>query len=101
MVLYAFVLFEELPEHDFVLFAALVLEDLFDFAEALEVDLFALFMVFLPTEAQPQPFLALRAEVLLELFFVFPNIVFTSQDFASFPCFVMVCKIRQIIPLFF
>ena len=78
MCIYAFVLFEELPEHDFVDFAAFALVDLVVLLEALDVLFAVLFTDFLPTEPQAEHFLLL-AEVLLELFFVLPNIVFTSR----------------------
>lgn len=112
---YAFVLFEALPEHDLldlealalvvlVDFAVFALVALFDFAEAL-VELFALFMVFLPTEPQAEHFLLLDevlfAELLadfeallglLALFLVLPNIVFTSR---------LSCKKRISCPMYF
>lgn len=83
MCIYAFVLFEELPEHDFVDFAAFALVDLVVLLEALDVLFAVLFTDFLPTEPQAEHFLLL-AEVLLELFFVLPNIVFTSLVLQEF-----------------
>ena len=92
---YAFVLLEELPEHDLLVFEALAFV-LFDFVAALVVlvdfaafalaDFFAaadvlllavLLRVFLPTEPQAPHFLL--AEVLVVLFLFLPNIVFTSR----------------------
>ena len=92
---YAFVLLEELPEHDLLVFEALAFA-LFDFVAALVVlvdfaafalaDFFAaadvlllavLLRVFLPTEPQAEDFLL--AEVLDALFLFLPNIVFTSR----------------------
>ena len=94
---YAFVLLEELPEHDLLVFEALALA-LFDFVAALVVlvdfaafalaDFFAaadvlllavLLRVFLPTEPHAEDFLLAEVLFALALFLFLPNIVFTSR----------------------